>query len=365
MLHPLRIFLLTGILFGLTAAHAQELAPFQTTAAPTKDLRTQLEELRTWASREALPALASTASQADPKFPGVVGMGTLIATLDFSLPLEVEKLTFRNSTYWRGVMEMSPGNQLVAILPALLFAANGETDKAQRMLVILRPGAEPGLIATNYLNALDARLQPILKLINSEIARGITLHDEGKYPEAIAIYESLLALNPGSAWAQYELFFSRAYLEGTDAMAKNLLLGKNWEQAAPVIYRLDPLYTTQASAKRGVSMASMFDRMRLGILFKKQPPDLGEMVGTYADLATRLEAYGFAAHLYWSGMGRSLKGPGFSGDKITAHSQEDIIARFLYCLEKLGVTELKQNFKGNFPKTFKKFDKELLKHRTQ
>ena len=46
-------------------------------------------------------------------------------------------------------------------------------------------------------------------------------------------------------------------------------------------------------------------------------------------------------------------------------SEEDTIARFLYCLEKLGCPELKKNFKGDFEPMFQKTDLKLKQHREQ
>lgn len=51
--------------------------------------------------------------------------------------------------------------------------------------------------------------------------------------------------------------------------------------------------------------------------------------------------------------------------ELTPLKIEDILYRYLYCLEKLGCTEVKKNFKDDFSAKFNEFDEALQKHRTQ
>ena len=46
-------------------------------------------------------------------------------------------------------------------------------------------------------------------------------------------------------------------------------------------------------------------------------------------------------------------------------STDQLIARYLYCLEQLGAPEWKSQFKGDFTEAFKQLDAELAAHRTQ
>ena len=40
---------------------------------------------------------------------------------------------------------------------------------------------------------------------------------------------------------------------------------------------------------------------------------------------------------------------------------KDALTKYLYCIEKLGVTDLKENFKGNYIALFKELEKEKEK----
>jgi hypothetical protein len=53
------------------------------------------------------------------------------------------------------------------------------------------------------------------------------------------------------------------------------------------------------------------------------------------------------------------------GLKATDLTVEQKLTRYLYCLEKLGVTDLKKNFKDDFSAAFARLDRELAAHRRQ
>jgi hypothetical protein len=303
----------------------------------------------------AIPTLAANARQADEKFLGVRHMAALLPTLDYHQPLAVDALAFRNSDYWRGVMEMVPGNHLVAAIPVFLFAANGELDQANRLGNILLTFSAKGAIADNLLREFSDRYQSYRKLLESEINRGIALHDRGHYREAIALYRAILSADPFSAWARYELFFSTLHSGGPQAMLEEMKKKALWNAAAEEIYHSDPLYAVQFSAQRGKNFGALRDRLDLRLLSEKPPKEPAQYVSQYADLALKLEAYSYAAHLYWFSLGA----------KETDLPFEQKLARFLYCLEKLGVSDLKSTFKGDFPSAFDLLDRELAAHRNQ
>ncbi|MBK6986096.1 MAG: hypothetical protein IPH32_15740 [Bacteroidetes bacterium] len=61
-----------------------------------------------------------------------------------------------------------------------------------------------------------------------------------------------------------------------------------------------------------------------------------------------LGVYDFAAQLFWLSS---------TFDK----ENKDALTKYLYCIEKLGVSDLKENFKGNYDKLFKDLEKEKKK----
>ena len=330
--------------------------------------------LRQWARDEALPLL-STGQRVDEKFVGVRNVGTMLARLSYDAPLDVEKLTFQNPDYWRGALEMVTGNHQVIAASVMLFVANGEIDKAVALFKLARPFTQPGVLATNLYDMLGEMGDSLIVDVNWEIKQGIALHDAGKYDAAIAAYQKLLAGYPCSAWARYELFLSQVaksggITSGVSHDSPNEDVDALWKKASREIYRADPLYDMQYIAERGESFGSMFDRFELGSLAKDRPKDYGEYYGRLARAMMNLGAYGYAAHAYFLTMPakfvlKESSESKNSKDNLKELSLDDVLARFLYCLEKLGCTDLKKNFKDDFTPAFQKLDEEIEKHRKQ
>lgn len=331
------------------------------------DLATQYRELRVWAGTYALPLLAHRAAHVDAQFPGVVGLGRALSSLPPESPISVEQLAFRRADYWRGLMEMAPGDPLVAALPAVLHTAAGEIDQASTQLSLVLSFSREGPLARHVLNELAARIGPFRRHLTSEMERGIAQHDLGKFNAAIACYQKVLAAYPNSAWARYELFFSTVTRDGLDTKKKVKRANKLWDQVAPEIYRCNPLYDSQFGAERGRSVGAMLDRLILHRLANKPPEKFGEKIGSFADTALRLECYGPAAQLYWAAIGTKLEymGLSFLDDQPIPLSKDDLLARYLYCLEKLGVPDWKGEFEGDFAASFRQLDASLAAHRGQ
>ena len=64
---------------------------------------------------------------------------------------------------------------------------------------------------------------------------------------------------------------------------------------------------------------------------------------SYADIARDLDVYGFAAMLYWNIV---------SAVKPEDYGGRELLEDFLYCLEQLGVKDLKENFRGDHAAAF-------------
>jgi len=331
------------------------------------DLATQYLEIRAWARTRALPLLAHRAASSDPQYAGAVATGSALAALAPDAPVDVARLAYRNPDYWRGVMEMAPGDQLMAALPVFLHAASGNIDEASTLLALVFSFSRDGTLAHQLLGEFAARLGPFRRQLNTEVLRGVAFHDDGKYDDAIAQHTRTLAAYPNSAWARYELFFSTITRDGLDTKKKVKRANKLWDESAPAIFRCNPLYTSQFGATHGKTVGAMLDRLVLHRLANKPPEDFGERIGSFADAALRLEDYGPAALLYWSALGTShqLKGLSFLNDQPVALTKEDVLARFLYCLEKLGVPGWKNEFEGDFTASFRQLDTALAAHRGQ
>ncbi|MFT3829393.1 MAG: hypothetical protein QM691_06760 [Opitutaceae bacterium] len=331
------------------------------------DLATQYAELRAWTRHYALPLLAHRAAQSDPQYTGVVALGRRLEALAPEAPLDVEALTCRNPEFWRGVMEMVPGDLLVAAMPIFLHAAAGDIDRASTLLGVLPSFSRDGTLARQLINDFAARLGPFRRQLTAAVERGKALHDEGRFEEAIAQHDRTLAAYPNSAWARYERFFSTVTRDGLDTRKKVRRAAKLWEQIAPEVYRCNPLYNSQFGASQGRSISEMVDRLTIHRLANKPPTDFGERLGNFADAALRLRDYGTAALLYWSALGteHEYKGLSFRDDEPIALSKQDVLARYLYCLEKLGVPDWKSEFEGDFTPAFRQLDAQLAAHRGQ
>ena len=331
------------------------------------DLATQYQELRTWARTYALPILVQHANRSDAQYAGVIALGRTLASLPPEAPIDIERLAYRNPDYWRGVMEMAPGDLLIAALPIYLHAAAGEIDRASTLLGLLHSFGRDGTLSRQMLNEFAARLGPFRRQLTIAVQSGVTAQDEGRPAEAIAQHERVLAAYPNSAWARYELFYSTAARDGIDTKKKRKRINQLWEQTAPEIYRCNPLFTSQYAATRGQTVSALLDRLILHRLANKPPEDPGERLGSFADAALRLGDYGTAALVYWSSLGtdQPLKGLSLRNDEPIALSKDDVLARYLYCLEKLGVPQWKGEFEGDFTASFRQLDASLAAHRGQ
>lgn len=331
------------------------------------DLATQYRDLRGWSRTHALPLLAHRAAGSDPQYTGVVNTGRTLAALAPDAPLDIARLAYRNPDYWRGVMEMAPGDLLIAALPVFLHAAAGDIDQASTLLGALHSFSRDNTLARHLLNEFAARLGPFRRQLTAEVQRGIELHDQGKFAEAVAHHERILAAYPNSAWARYERFFSTVTRNGLDTPKQVKRANKLWDETAPSIYRCNPLYTSQFGATRGKNVGALLDRLILHRLANKPPENSGERLGGLADAALRLEDYGPAALIYWSSLGTTdeFKGLSLRDDQPVALAKSDVLARYLYCLEKLGVPEWKGEFEGDFRSAFAQLDASLAAHRGQ
>lgn len=356
--------------FGAAAAYSPRL-PLPANAAmdrfTTDDLAGQFAQLRTWAREEAIPLAASRACRVDPKFVGVINTGRTLSRLDRSTAADVGQLLYRNPDFWRGVMEMAPGDELIGAMPLLLHVANGEIAKAIHLYPINRFHSQPQSPITPLLERLGLMLETFARQHGERVQRGIALHDKGRFDDAIATYRQILADYPGSAWARYELYYSQAHLTGPLAGASPEALEQAWFAAADEIYRLDPLYEMQATGIRGRNFGSMIDRLTLRSFQENKSADVSLVLPTTAEIALHLECYGEAALLFW----HTLHRKGEARVKLMLDKEprtlttDQVIARYLYCLERLGVPEWKSQFQGDFAARFAELDAALEKHRRQ
>ena len=141
--------------------------------------------LQNWARAEVIPMLEEFENRVDKKFAGVQYLAKKLDSI-YSVDIlqgkpvtvRVPQITDSVSDYWRGVMEMSPGNHIITLSKVMLLVAEGEFDYAKEYCELLRQmGAEKAL-ATYYTNELSWRLEEFSKELNTRISRGIAQHDK-------------------------------------------------------------------------------------------------------------------------------------------------------------------------------------------
>ncbi len=305
------------------------------------DLKEKMELNKVYAITEVLPVLAAYQVMVDDQFVGVKNFGKLIQGNNYAMTLNVEQLTSHNKDYWRACMEMNIGNQLITVAKIALLVSQGEFDYATKYIEIIRMYSDPKAIPHNYLKEMSRRLEEFSKQLEVEKNRGILEHDKGNYTEAIAIYQSVLKKYPNSAGVKYELYYSKNAL---DVKNKSRDIGdrSDWDEAKLSIYKSNPVYGMDVRASNGKEGYLLFRRQSIQELFKSRDNKNKDLY-TYADIAMDLGIYDFAAQLFWLSS---------TFDK----ENKDALTKYLYCIEKLGVTDLKENFKGNYEKLFKEIE---------
>ncbi|MES2554810.1 MAG: hypothetical protein V4604_01600 [Bacteroidota bacterium] len=316
-------------------------------AYATGDLAYTYETTKQWAISEVLPVLSAFQLKAEEQFKGVTSTGELIKNTDFTSVHDHQKLFGSNTDYWRGVMEMGIGNELVSASNIFALVAEGKFAIALNYLQITLFFSDQKSNTTRYLQELYWRLGSYNQIADKEISLGIAEHDKENFQEAINIYNHILKINPHSAWANYELYFTQNAMElknGTTTMDNH----SNWNKAKVIVYGCDPLYEIQVSATNADEAYTMIRRQEINELFQIKSQKLAD-VYKFADIALDLSVYDFAAQLYWYSF------------TFSKGQNEMALTKFLYCLEKLGVTDLKENFNGNHEKEFKAVEKERQK----
>jgi tetratricopeptide (TPR) repeat protein len=302
-----------------------------------------------WVIEEVLPALSGYETIVDDKFAGVKSFGELVAATDFNKVQDIDKLTSSNPDYWRAVMEMEPQNQLIPATKVFMLVSQGYFDYASRYVEMLTHFSRPENEATRYLEEFTQRMKAFDDELNAGIAKGIAEHDNGHYDKAIKIYNELLKSYPNSAWALYEVYYSKNTVKiksGTDEPTGR----KDWDVAKIGIYKCDPLYNMDVRASNSKEGYLLFRRQEISKLFKFQSMWVKD-VYTYADIALDLGVKDFAAQLFWISFT-------FTEDDV---AKDKALHRYLYTLERLGVPQWKSQFKGDYDVIFKSIDEERQK----
>ena len=203
------------------------------------NLSERYEHIQAWARDFALPILAAYEVSVDDKYAGVKSFGKLVQNTDFTQKQDVIQMTEYNSDYWRALVEMSPGNQLIPVTKIMMHIANGEFDYVNPYLKIIHAFSDENTIPTYLLQELEWRMAYFNDDLNSKILKGIEYNDNSQYELAINQYNEILQEYPNSAWANYELYLS-TYLSTIEKDTTKILDRTDWDQARIIIYTCNP-----------------------------------------------------------------------------------------------------------------------------
>jgi len=114
-------------------------------------------------------------------------------------------------------------------------------------------------------------------------------------------------------------------------------------------------------------MGALKARLMMRTSKSEKDPAPGDYFGRQADYALKLECYGNAALIYWNVMTSTvnLTEPVTDKNICVPLTKDDVIHRFLYCIDKLGAKEILKNFKDGYQPTFEKLDRDLDAFRKQ
>ncbi len=320
-------------------------------------LKDRVALLSTWARRDVLPVLARVMTGAPERFEGIRSVGQLIGGLDLSRPIAVAEVLDHNPQYWRALIEVQNGNPLIPAARIFLHVANGELDVARLYLKPVYYFSKSDNLAHDYIELFKELVVVFQADLDDRINRGVELHDRGQYHEAVTLYDNLLSEYPCSSLALYEKFFSGTLLRSRQKSPDGAPPGPlasdpdtlaDWLRVRPRVYACNPMFTVDArtTGKRETFQAAR--RHAIRGLFKRERDTASDWV-KMADIGLDVEEFGFAAHLY------------FLISRVMDPAQFDhrnLIEYWLYCLEKLGVTTIKDQFKGDHPTEFERIAQE-------
>jgi tetratricopeptide (TPR) repeat protein len=239
------------------------------------------------------------------------------------------------------MLEMRPGDPMVPAVRVALHAANGEIDPARRYSSVATFFDAKQSASSRLLGEFRAMMSFFYKEVESRIGEGIALNDKGRLAEAMAIYDGVLKDYPGSAWAHYERIQTRMAMASKAGKPIEQVLA-DWPKMRDAILACDPLYEMLAQAQGQEETYRLVLRLEINSLFKDRGKTVEDLV-RYADIARDLDVYGFAAMLYWNVL---------SGVKPEDYGRRELLEDFLYCLEQLGVKDIKENFRGDHAAAF-------------
>jgi hypothetical protein len=302
----------------------------------------KIAAMREWARAEAIPLLAAFARHRDRAGDEAVRrFGETLRAVPRRGPIDVAALTDKSPDYWRAMMAAPPHDPLIPAAQAALLVANGEIRRAKRIADAMGPFDDRQWGSSFVLLDFRWRLALLDQELGDRIRKGVALSDQGRLDEALRVFDAVLREEPTSPRALYERFHT---LEMKGLKKTPPTPAEGWPEARQAILRADPLFTTMAVASGPDEAYDLLLRKEAQELFEDRNA-VGRDTVRYAQIALDLGQPAIAAMLDWNVL-RNFE-PAAYGDR-------KLIEDVLYCLEQLGVGELKADFPGDHAAEFKR-----------
>ncbi|MBP6608172.1 MAG: hypothetical protein KA258_01210 [Deltaproteobacteria bacterium] len=335
----------------LLSAHEQRLATLRAAS-----LGERVRLLKEWSRHEVLPVLSAVMRSAEADFTGMRSVGAMVQRSDSSQP--VAELLDKNPQYWQAMLEMAPGNPLLLSSRLFLYVARGELDLTRLYLKPIYYFSKSDNLAHDYLEQLRDYVILFYESLDARIRVGVELHDQGRFDDAMALYDGILRDYPCSALAIYERWFAKNSRELRPAPRSERLTASSvsrgeatldeWEQVRTEVFACNPMFEIDAVSRGPQRRQQMLRRLALRELWKERSVESLDYL-RWADIALDLGEYGLAAHLYY------LIGTGLSAK---AYGDRNVLAHFLFSVEQLGVKAIKELFKGDHVRDFSDIQKQ-------
>jgi|GEM_PF-2543214 len=302
------------------------------------DMSAAIQLLQKYTLTEVLPVFSAFLKSQDRKYIGAVSLGTRIDKALKNNTIDLDSLCDYNIYYWKALIEMQAGNNLVFATKVFLLIANSDFEKAMRLSSVLDLFKKNNSISDLYLDELY-RLLIISDKIQDNISL-LNIYKSNKESDSVLLLlTEMQKAIPKSADLNNWLY--HYYLEKQEDEQFNL-----YKRA---VNQNDPLHFMKTEVFSAKDNYLMELRNEADSLFKN-PQNLHRDFMRYADIALIVGDYSFAAHLYWLAITH------FSNAEA---GRDNLTAYFMYCLKKIGMDNLIMYFDFNQNTEFSRVDTEL------
>ena len=311
------------------------------------NLSAKIQLFQNWVNKDVIPVLAYYQDSLRCPYPAVRAVGRLLKDKSYE-HISTNDLTIYNDNYWAASSQIEAGDGLIILSKICMHIAKSEFDLAKRYLDIAQAFSAQNSMAIRFYQQLNFRMEWLYDDIKEAVRVGKSLQIEGDFEGALLHYKQLLQVLPNSAVFNFEYYYVQSLKISNEAPEAIIQL---WKDCKEKVYACDPLYNMNAPARNSTDMYLMGKRHEINLRFKSQG-SIQQNILAYADIALDLKVFGFAAHLYWL----------ILQNKPDAFKDRDILAHYLYCLEKLGDLDFMERYQQSYSRVkSRKIEKERKK----